>query len=301
MMFSKTKLLACLCAAGIVVTTMIPSPSYAEEEPQIETTECTQQTQEETEAAETKPAEAKPGETVPGETVPGETVPEETMPEETVPEETVPEETVPEETVPEESVPEEAVPEETEPEEAEPTEAIPAERKLSELLSEQKGSDRILIAENVLVDESVEIPQNVELVIEGGTVRISEAVTLTIPCYAEITGGALIAEDGACLTNMGFIAVKEDGKLLIADDAEYAQDEGAVLQLEKTEDGEESIVGISPENMECTVYVTTVNKLIGALSTNDYAYLTIMVDGPDIVSAAGITEIPDNICICQGG
>lgn len=286
MMFSKTKLLACLCAAGIVVTTMIPSPSYAEEEPQIETTECTQQTQEETEAAETELAEAKPGETKPGETVPEETVPEETVPEGTVPEGTVPEETVLEE---------------TEPEETEPTEAIPAERKLSELLSEQKGSDRILIAENVVVDESVEIPQNVELVIEGGNVRISDAVTLTIPCYAEITGGALIAEDGACLTNMGFIAVKEDGKLLIADDAEYAQDEGAVLQLEKTEDGEESIVGISPENMECTVYVTTVNKLIGALSTNDYAYLTIMVDGPDIVSAAGITEIPSNICICQGG
>lgn len=285
-MFSKTKLLACLCAAGIVVTTMIPSPSYAEEEPQIETTECTQQTQEETEAAETELAEAKPGETKPGETVPEETVPEETVPEGTVPEGTVPEETVLEE---------------TEPEETEPTEAIPAERKLSELLSEQKGSDRILIAENVVVDESVEIPQNVELVIEGGNVRISDAVTLTIPCYAEITGGALIAEDGACLTNMGFIAVKEDGKLLIADDAEYAQDEGAVLQLEKTEDGEESIVGISPENMECTVYVTTVNKLIGALSTNDYAYLTIMVDGPDIVSAAGITEIPSNICICQGG
>ena len=285
-MFSKTKLLACLCAAGIVVTTMIPSPSYAEEEPQIETTECTQQTQEETEAAETELAEAKPGETKPGETVPEETVPEETVPEGTVPEGTVPEETVLEE---------------TEPEETEPTEAIPAERKLSELLSEQKGSDRILIAENVVVDESVEIPQNVELVIEGGNVRISDAVTLTIPCYAEITGGALIAEDGACLTNMGFIAVKEDGKLLIADDAEYAQDEGAVLQLEKTEDGEESIVGISPENMECTVYVTTVNKLIGALSTNDYAYLTIMVDGPYIVSAAGITEIPSNICICQGG
>ena len=256
MMFSKTKLLACLCAAGIVVTTMIPSPSYAEEEPQIETTECTQQTQEETEAAET--------------------VPEETVPEETVPEETVPEET-------------------------EPTEAIPAERKLSELLSEQKGSDRILIAENVVVDESVEIPQDVELVIEGGNVRISDAVTLTIPCYAEITGGALIAEDGACLTNMGFIAVKEDGKLMIANNAEYCQDGGAVLQVEAAEDSKENIEGIPSGKMECIVHAETVAELRSALNKHDYAYLTIIVDDPDIVSAAGITEIPSNICICQGG
>lgn len=271
MMFSKTKLLACLCAAGIVVTTMIPSPSYAEEEPQIETTECTQQTQEETEAAETELAEAKPGETKP------------------------------EETVPEETVPEETVPEETEPEETEPTEAIPAERKLSELLSEQKGSDRILIAENVVVDESVEIPQDVELVIEGGNVRVSDAVTLTIPCYAEITGGALIAEDGACLTNMGFIAVKEDGKLMIANNAEYCQDGGAVLQVEAAEDSKENIEGIPSGKMECIVHAETVAELRSALNKHDYAYLTIIVDDPDIVSAAGITEIPSNICICQGG
>lgn len=278
-MFSRKKFIACLCAVGIVIST-IPLVTFAEERLQPETTECTQQVQEETEATEAKLEETEPVETESEETTPEETTPEETNPEETAPEETIPEETVPDETI--------------------PTEPLPGERRLSEVLAEQKGADRICIAEDVVADESTTIPESVELVVEAGNIRIPGTVTLTISCYAEIKGGTLVVENGGSLVNMGFITVKENGKLLIADDAEYAQDEGAVLHLEKVEDGEESIVGISSENMECTVYVTTVNKLIGALGTNSYAYLTIIVDDPDIVSAAGITEIPDNVCICRG-
>lgn len=102
--------LACLLLAVLMIGTMLPVHTLAEDTGTGETTPATEEITEPTEEA------PPPVETVPEETVPEETVPTPTepviLPTDPV---TPPEETVPEETVPEETVPEETVPEETEP------------------------------------------------------------------------------------------------------------------------------------------------------------------------------------------
>ena len=115
MIHKLSRRLPCLLLAVLMIGTMLPVYTFAEDTGTGETAPVTVDITEPTEEV------PSPTETVPEETVPEETAPEVTEPvvppTEPVPPSTepVPEETVPEETVPEETVPEETVPEVTEP------------------------------------------------------------------------------------------------------------------------------------------------------------------------------------------
>lgn len=167
----------------------------------------------------------------------------------------------------------------------------------AEVLQAQAASHKVIVTEDVVVTDSVQVPADVELYVEDGSLTVLGAGKLSIAGYCEVTGGEIVASGGAELINQGFVVVKNAGKLIVEDGGVYTHEDGAVVILDQSEGQNASVQGIDRGFVELTVAARTAEQLSSAIYQNGYAFVTVMVSSADLLSAAGIESLPDAVCI----
>lgn len=166
-----------------------------------------------------------------------------------------------------------------------------------EVLKAQADSHKVVVTDDVVVTNSVQVPADVELYVEDGSLTVLDEGKLSIAGYCEVTGGEVIVSDGAELVNQGFAVIGNAGKLIVEDGGVYTHEDGAVVILDQSEGMDASVEGINRGYIELTLAAKTTGELSSAIHESGYAFVTVVVPSGELLSAAGIESIPDAVCI----
>lgn len=176
-------------------------------------------------------------------------------------------------------------------------EIVPAvvETTLAEKLAECGDSGKLVITDDVVVTESITLPETLELVLESGTLTVDKDMELIVLGRMDISGGALVLSENAHLSNGGFISVSNGGSLTASDGAAYNALSEAILLLDCAGDVTgAAITGIDRTEIDYIGLALDGGSLRSVLSSGGYRHLTVRVCDPMLLAQLGEIGLQEN-------